>query len=128
MSGVIRFENSPFMSVSLTEGSMPVFWCDTVGSESSSATNGSSVVIVAGKKRFPTIPWLIAGTVEDKVSAVASARRTPASKRSIGVPQNEGKPGARRPAAVAAMLTSADEGREAYASFGGARARGVVAG
>jgi hypothetical protein len=63
------------MAVSTTEGSVPVFWFDTVGSESSSATKGSSIVIVAGKKRDPAKPWASALPAGEIVSAVATASR-----------------------------------------------------
>src|SRR5437660_7580691 len=45
--------------------------CCTVGKESSSATNGSSVASVAGKKRLPAIPWAPAVPTID-ASAAAS--------------------------------------------------------
>jgi hypothetical protein len=51
---VTRLENSPEMSTSLAEGSSPFRIQETVGSDSSSATHGSSTASVAGKKRAPT--------------------------------------------------------------------------
>src|SRR5260370_10774706 len=72
-SDVMRFDSSPLMSVSTTDGSVPVFWFDTVGSDSSSATNGSSIVIVAGKKRDPAKPWANVPAVGKIVSAAARA-------------------------------------------------------
>ncbi len=55
-SEVIRLEVSPDMSVWITDGSPPVFRRETVGSDNSSATNGSSTTMVAGKKRLPAKP------------------------------------------------------------------------
>src|SRR5580700_4416933 len=69
----MRLDSSPLMSVSTTDGSVPVFWFDTVGSDSSSATKGSSIVIVAGKNRDPAKPWANVPAVGNIVSAVARA-------------------------------------------------------
>src|SRR6266581_296340 len=80
----MRFESSPLMAVSTTDGSVPVFWFDTVGSESSSATKGSSIVIVAGKKRDPAKPWANAPAVGRSVSARASHARPSELVTSIG--------------------------------------------
>src|SRR5215510_2560522 len=58
--GVIRFEMSAANDVSRVDGSSAVANVrdvEMVGSDSSSATNGSSVAIVAGKNRFPANPW-----------------------------------------------------------------------
>src|SRR4051812_22411333 len=71
----MRFESSPLMAVSTTDGSVPVFRFDTVGSDISSATKGSSIVIVAGKKRDPAKPWASALPACESVSAVATASR-----------------------------------------------------
>src|SRR5271163_2278663 len=51
---VIRLEISPEMSHSMAGGISPVFDQLTVGSDSSSATQGSSIASVAGKNRAPT--------------------------------------------------------------------------
>src|SRR5450631_1000535 len=51
---VMRLEYSADMSTWLADGSSPVPKAVTVGSDSSSATQGSSVVSVAGRKRAPT--------------------------------------------------------------------------
>ncbi len=80
----MRFDSSPLMAVSTTDGSVPVFWFDTVGSESSSATNGSSIVIVAGKKRDPAKPWANAPAVGRIVSARASHARPSELVTNIG--------------------------------------------
>jgi hypothetical protein len=44
----------------------------TVGNDSSSATNGSSVASVAGKNRFPANPCAEAGSVATRLEDVAS--------------------------------------------------------
>ena len=59
------------MSVCTTDGWVSVFWFETVGNDSSSATKGSSITIVAGKKRDPAKPWANALTVGKIVSAPA---------------------------------------------------------
>jgi hypothetical protein len=56
-SSVIRFEISTDMSTSLAGGMSPVLNQATVGSDISSAMQGSSVASVAGKKRAPTKQW-----------------------------------------------------------------------
>ena len=53
-SSVMRFEISPEISSSFAGGTSLVFDQATVGSDISSATQGSSVVSVAGKKPAPT--------------------------------------------------------------------------
>src|SRR5713226_5233075 len=50
----IRLEYSAEISICLADGSSPFLKLDTVGSESSSATQGSSTLSVAGRKRPPT--------------------------------------------------------------------------
>jgi hypothetical protein len=52
----MRFENSTETSVSPSAGRSPFLNQSAVGNESSSATKGSSLVIVAGKKRLPAKP------------------------------------------------------------------------
>src|SRR5215831_8183829 len=72
---VSRFETSNEISVSRVAGSSPLaagFCCDTVGRESSSATNGSSVTRVAGKKRLPAKPWADAGSQAHQLAQNAS--------------------------------------------------------
>ena len=61
------------MSVCTTDGWVSVFWFETVGNDSSSATNGSSITIVAGKKRDPAKPWANAPIAGKTVSTVARA-------------------------------------------------------
>src|ERR1700722_16775735 len=56
-SAVMRFDNSPETSHSVAGGVSAVRNHDTVGNDSSSATHGSSVASVAGKKRAPTKQW-----------------------------------------------------------------------
>src|SRR5215470_15109512 len=51
---VMRFENSAEMSISRADGSSPFLKNEMVGSDSSSATQGSSTLRVAGKNRPPT--------------------------------------------------------------------------
>src|SRR5260370_22536242 len=53
---VSRLENSADMSNSLADGSSPFLNSETVGSDSSSETQGSSMATVAGKKRAPPKP------------------------------------------------------------------------
>jgi len=65
--GVIRFAMSTAMLVSRPSGVLIV---ETVGSDSSSFTNGSSVERVAGKKRAPAKPWPPARSAS--ASAIAS--------------------------------------------------------
>jgi hypothetical protein len=52
--GVIRLDSSPAMVTTLLGWSSPVLKADIVGSDSSSATQGSSVASIAGKNRAPT--------------------------------------------------------------------------
>src|SRR5262249_47204400 len=71
----MRLVKSIDVSVSRAAGSSPlapVFLRDTVGSDSSSATNGSSVASVAGKKRLPAKPWANAPLAAAQRSAPAS--------------------------------------------------------
>src|SRR6202011_4135773 len=81
----MRFDSSPLTAVSTTDGSVPVFWFDTVGSDSSSATKGSSIVIVAGKKRDPAKPWANAPTVGKIVSTVARASHARPSRLAANI-------------------------------------------
>src|SRR5580693_4711304 len=62
-SGVMRLESSPDTSHSDAGGMSPVFDQETVGSDSSSATQGSSMASVAGKNRAPTKQWAKAADV-----------------------------------------------------------------
>ena len=65
-SSVMRFEISPEISSSLAGGTSPVFDQATVGSDISSATHGSSVASVAGKKRAPTKQWALASQTSSR--------------------------------------------------------------
>src|ERR1700674_4344993 len=56
-SSVMRLERSPEMATAVAGGMSPVFDQLTVGSDISSATQGSSVASVAGKSRAPTKQW-----------------------------------------------------------------------
>ena len=78
----MRFENSPEMDVSRLAGSSPeavVRTDETVGSDSSSETNGSSVAIVAGKNRLPASPCAspLAGQADNAIAKVAPIRLQP---------------------------------------------------
>src|SRR6267143_4125047 len=97
----MRFDSSPLMVVSTTDGSVPVFWFDTVGNDSSSATNGSSIVIVAGKKRDPAKPWANAPAAGRIVSARASHARPSRLAANIGYSQIQ------REQAIGAILVQA---------------------
>src|SRR5205085_4843602 len=88
-SEVMRFESSLLIAVSTTDGSVPVFWFETVGSDSSSATKGSSIVIVAGKKRDPAKPWANVPAVGRIVSVRASHARPPVLVTNIDIPKSE---------------------------------------
>ena len=61
---MIRLENSPENDVSCAGGSSPLprrlMW-STLGSVSSSETNGSSMASVDGKNRLPASPWADTG-------------------------------------------------------------------
>src|SRR5215472_2615868 len=77
----MRLVQSTAMAVSLLAGSSPLalnFWYDTVGSDNSSATNGSSVTSVAGKKRLPAKPCakgsLVTASVDNESSDTVHAR------------------------------------------------------
>jgi hypothetical protein len=69
---VMRFDSSTETSHSVAAGTSPVFDQATVGKDISSATQGSSVASVAGKKRGPTKQCA-------KASAAESARNTSAN-------------------------------------------------
>src|ERR1700722_4896341 len=65
-SSVMRFEISPEISSSFAGGTSPVLDQATVGSDISSATQGSSVARVAGKNRAPTKQGAEAQETDDK--------------------------------------------------------------
>src|SRR5580700_10880218 len=78
-SSVMRFDSSAETSHSLAGGESPVWNQSTVGTDSSSATQGSSMASVAGKNRAPTKQWAneavkVRGTNK---SASAHARKLP---------------------------------------------------
>src|SRR5262249_2205325 len=73
---VMRLENSPEMSTCLEGGTSPVLKAVMVGSESSSATQGSSVASVAGRKRAPTKECAKAGDAATTARAASAAART----------------------------------------------------
>ena len=76
-SSVMRLEISAETSHSVAGGTSAVRDHDTVGSDNSSATHGSSTASVAGKKRAPTKQWAnasVKGSAENS-SASAKARK-----------------------------------------------------
>src|ERR1700758_4230611 len=75
-SSVMRFESSTETSHSVAAGTSPVFDQATVGSDNSSATQGSSVASVAGKKRGPAKQCAKASAADSatNMSANANAR------------------------------------------------------
>src|ERR1700722_16939943 len=82
---VIRLEISPEISSSLAGGKSPVLDQPTVGNDNSSATQGSSVASVAGRKRAPTKQW--ASACEEQVAAITPASAMVCSKgRDIRIP------------------------------------------
>src|SRR6516162_6571718 len=72
-SSVMRFEMSAEMSHSVAAGTSPVFDQATVGTDISSATQGSSVASVAGKKRAPTKQCASAWAADNATTKHASA-------------------------------------------------------
>src|SRR5271157_5368645 len=73
-SSVMRFDNSTEMSHSVAGGISPVFDQATVGKDISSATHGSSVASVAGKKRGPTKQCAKASAADSATNRSASAK------------------------------------------------------
>jgi hypothetical protein len=72
---VMRLEYSPDKSTWLADGSSPVPKAVTVGSDSSSATQGSSLVSVAGRNRPPTKQWAKATGAKADATMTDSAAR-----------------------------------------------------
>src|SRR6516164_3747399 len=72
-SSVMRFDRSTEMSHSVAAGTSPVFDQATVGKDISSATQGSSVASVAGKKRGPTKQCAKACAAESATNRSANA-------------------------------------------------------
>src|SRR3954452_6647582 len=68
----MRFENSPEISSSRWAGTSPVLKLEIVGRDNSSATQGSSTVRVAGKKRAPAKQCAAAGDAPWTVKATAA--------------------------------------------------------
>src|ERR1700722_6318804 len=73
---VIRLEKSIPMSSCEAGGTSAVRDQATVGSDISSATQGSSVASVAGKKRAPTKQWARASEVDANAIKLASANES----------------------------------------------------
>ena len=84
--GVISADRSVPMSSS-REPSLWVGFRVTVGSEASSATNGSSVRIVAGKKRSPAKPCASASALGNSATTVAATRPRQSLGRISHAPQ-----------------------------------------
>src|SRR5258706_14800869 len=78
----MRLENSAEISRCLKEGSSPVLKLETVGSDSSSLTPGSSIPSVAGKKRLPTISW---ATPPPRGTSASASPGRPARKRRVDI-------------------------------------------
>ncbi len=73
---VMRFDTSTAKPVSRVAGSSPlagILRLSIVGSDNSSATNGSSVASVAGKKRLPARPCAAAGSADRTTIAAATS-------------------------------------------------------
>src|ERR1700720_900964 len=114
-SGVRRFENSALMSVCFvgrlsrvpSPGRRMLF---TVGIDSSSATNGSSMASVAGKKRWPIKPCADAGPARTGTSASTHSRVM--NRRAVmNVPPRARGPGlAGRGAPLSELRERPDEG------------------
>src|SRR5580700_1463746 len=113
-SSVMRFETSAETSHSVAGGTSPVRDHDTVGSDSSSATHGSSMASVAGKKRAPTKQWANASVKGSAANTSASAT----AREYLWIPDMEALHWRQR-------NTAADAGRAAglHAAGGGARER-----
>src|SRR6516165_8734756 len=81
-SSVMRFDKSAEISHSVAGGTSPVFDHATVGKDISSATQGSSVASVAGKKRGPTKQCAKASAADrvTKTRAIANAREQPKTR------------------------------------------------
>src|SRR6476659_988385 len=73
--GVMRRAISEETSVSRVPPSSGVTMLDTVGSENSSATKGSSVESVAGKNRAPAKPWPYARLITPNSDAVQISQK-----------------------------------------------------
>src|SRR5216684_2506766 len=69
---VMRFATSTEISTSRAEGSSPFLKIAIVGSDISSATQGSSVASVAGKNRAPTKQWARASEAPSQSMAAAA--------------------------------------------------------
>ena len=85
-SSVMRFEKSADISHSVAGGTSPVLNHATVGKDISSATQGSSVASVAGKKRAPTKQCASAWAADNATTKHASANaREQLEKRSMTI-------------------------------------------
>src|SRR6516164_6842145 len=85
-SSVMRFDSSTETSHWVAGGTSPVFDQATVGSDISSATQGSSVASVAGRKRGPTKQCAKAWAADSATTTHASANaREQLEKRSMTI-------------------------------------------
>src|SRR5262245_19463398 len=71
---VIRLVNCPELSSWLVGRTSPLFAHDTVGNDNSSATHGSSIVRVAGRKRIPTKQCACADNGSKPARAITAMR------------------------------------------------------
>ena len=110
-SSVIRLENSADISRCRTGGTSPVLKLSTVGSDSSSLTPGSSMPIVAGKKRFPTISWASRSTEWNERYREPWQARAPKTDRHENSPQ-----------VLSRERVRTANGRQVHVDCGGARA------
>src|SRR5579864_1966407 len=113
-SGVMRLEKSAPTSHSVAGGMSAVLDQEMVGSDISSATHGSSVASVAGRKRAPTKQWANASVKGSAANSNASAT----AREQLWIPDMKALQRQPRNAA-------ADAGRAAglHAASGGARER-----
>src|SRR5690348_11075759 len=83
----MRLDTSRLWSVSWPPPSPELRMVETVGADSSSETNGSSVAMVAGKKRWPAKPCASAEAL-GRTRAMASSEAPDGSERGIKMLQD----------------------------------------
>src|SRR5271165_5802399 len=115
-SSVMRFESSAETSHSVAGGTSPVFDHDTVGSDNSSATQGSSTASVAGRKRAPT-KQCAAACVNDR------ARNKSANAGAHGTLKGRGMILLQSGVKTAPIASSRSDGARVHTGIGGARER-----
>src|SRR5215475_9117279 len=84
---VMRLEISPEISTWRADGSWPFLNTATVGSDSSSATQGSSTASVPGKKRPPTKQCASAWQVNARLTSKAGAAARGGKRNMIETPR-----------------------------------------